>query len=946
MDRPSASAPRIDSRLQSEIDTSSISARSQRGRVGDPNDRSAATMVAAKMKPWIKFLDDVESKAKKEIAEEVGGVGSQPDIEAIAYEMAMQGVARESNPKIRSRKEAMVLERFPTAVSTKAEVAEPGLGAGEFSNVVLKPRRDPKTGEKIARPGIKTGMTSEQVKRQEADIANLGIKKRERTVTDIAQTGVDTVIKEEMANVQAAYEAGDKEAYEKANDRLTKALNTKLVATGEQSTIANERTARKDIGGKSGEEQGRGSVYGDQKPMEAGSKLEGKTNIPGTISAESGQVTRDAYDVMGAMVKDFRETITVNGKEVPNPDYNKYKDNPELGKFLQRFSGKDVRKLERILRKVSGDPGSDIHNMKRGEIIASFVKGLSIEGLAKSKAITDMSKGSSTRARESIPVARDKGPEERAMAGEKRQEIAKGLKLLNDVAGGTRTYGSRGPEKKLFQDDIARISDIFGPGSERAVGAAFGAAAAGNNKPLMAVQEALRVLARPGMSVEGKIRSSTPTGDAFSAIIGATGKQNPSVRAARAGIPGAKVPIGLEAEVQSKPQVDKPKMYSGLANERAKEKVRAEIKPGPAIGKAEPKQPDDITKAFEAVADNVSNGYLSEEKSIGGVVDTRREHIRAGRITTLQARQEMRRLMNRNTETLVEAYDADTRRMKSNEPSTNKIGSRQEGGKQPEETSLTTARKLELAVADLEEIDKKMKANKASSGTIARRKQVKEVYGSDKLAKKAGDLGYQQDKPGYESEKAGSIEAGDLGERLTFVPETYGQLREAIVNRIKLLKGQVSKSDRAIASSTKGLGSKQAQVTRAAMDEQQLAEERPVAEAAMLRANPGGVPYKGGVSTSTRTPRQGASPLPEFIQPSRTGRTPMVAPVGGRSLEDVSYPRGRDASEVTRKYKSGRLKKRGRQSRTQEAASRQRVLKTAPKELMSALMRIQGLPVE
>ena len=944
--RDFAPEPRIAEDIKNTIAVDQISARSQRGRVGDPGTVSAATTVGAKMSPFSRFLDDVESQAKKLITPEVGGVADQPNVEAIAYDMAMQAVAREKNPSVRSRKEAMVLERFPTAISTKAEVAEPGLGAGEFSNVVLKPRRDPKTGEKIARPGIKTGMTSKQIKRQEADIANLGIKKRERTVADIAQTGVDTVVQQEMANVQAAYDAGDKEAYEKAYDRFNKAFNAQSVIAKEHSMLSNERTAKKDVGGKSREERDRGSVHGDQETAKPGSKLEGKTSIPGTAPSESGDVTRDTADIMGAMVKDLRETIIVDGKEVPNPKYKEYIDNPELGKYLQRFSGKEVRKLERVLRKVSGDPGSDIHNMKRGEIIAAFAKGASIEALAKAKAITDMSKGSATRARESIPVARDKGPEERAMAKENRQEIFNGINLLNDVAVGARIYGERGPQKKLFQDDIARISDIFGPGSERAVGAAFGAAAAGNNKPIMAVVEALRVLARPGMSAEGKIRAGTPTGDAFAAIIGATGKQNPNVRAARAGIPGTPVPIGLEAEAQNKTPVGKPKMYSGLADEQTKEKARAEIKPGPTIGKAEPKPADEMTKAFEAVKDNVSNGYLSEEKTIGGVVDTRREHIRAGRITMLQARQEMRRLMNANTKTLVKAYEADTRRMKSNDPSTNKIGTRQADGKQPEEDSLTVARKLELAVADLEKIDKEMKAKKASSGTIARKQTYEEIYGSDKLAKKAGDLGHQQDKPGYESEKAGSIEAGDLGVRLTYIPETYGQMREAVVNRIKLLKGQVSKSDRALASSTKELGSKEAQVTRAAMDEQQLAEERPVTEAATRRASPGSSPYPRRLQIATERPKQSVSPLPEFIQPSRTGQTPMVTPVGSRSIGDFLYPRGRNASEIVRKYKTGKLKKPSRQTRAQEAAGRQRKLSAAPKQLMSALMRIQGLPVE
>jgi hypothetical protein len=542
------------------------------------------------------------------------------------------------------------------------------------------------------------------------------------------------------------------------------------------------------------------------------------------------------------------------------------------------------------------------------------------------------------------------------MASEKRKEISKAVTLIDNITSGSRIYGERGPGKKLFQDDIGRISQVFGRGSKRVVGAAMGAAAAGNNKPILAIQQALVAIARPGMSVQGKVASGTPTGDAFSAIIGATGKQSPNVRAARAGILGTPVPIGLEAETKSKPLVikplsdkplvDKPKMYSGLADEKSKEKVRAEIKPGPAIGKAEPKPADEMTKAFEAVKDNVSNGYLSEKKTIDGVIDTRRGHIEAGRITMLQARQEMRRLMNVNTKTLVKAYEADTRRMKSNDPSTNKIGTRQADGKQPDEDSLTVARKLELAVADLEKIDKEMKSKKASSGTVARKQTYEEVYGSDKLAKKAGDLGYQQDKPGYESEKAGSIESGDLGVRLTYIPETYGQMREAVVNRIKLLKGQVSKSDRELASSTKELGSKEAQVTRAAMDEQQLAEERPVSEAATRRASPGSSPYPRRLQISTKGKKKSASPLPEFIQPSRTGQTPMVTPVGSRSIGDFLYPRGRNASEIVRKYKTGKLKKPGRQTRAQEASGRQRKLSAAPKQLMSALMRIQGLPVE
>ena len=80
--------------------------------------------------------------------------------------------------------------------------------------------------------------------------------------------------------------------------------------------LSNERTAKKDVGGKSREERDRGSVYGDQETAKPGSKLEGKTSIPGTAPSESGDVTRDTADIMGAMVKDLRETIIVNGKDL------------------------------------------------------------------------------------------------------------------------------------------------------------------------------------------------------------------------------------------------------------------------------------------------------------------------------------------------------------------------------------------------------------------------------------------------------------------------------------------------------------------------------------------------------------------------------------------------------------------------------------------------------
>lgn len=555
----SASAARVEATSQAQ----GLSAPAVRARTGDPGEISGPQRIAIAVQRagfGGDFVESFKRKAKEFLIRAATEdresphyrsktfIPSEGDIKAQAFDMANRRIESVQEPKLKFALEKMARTAF-------GREQEPGTQPNLQKGVTKadKPRK---------------GITGENapVELTEEDKARLAAEQAELRPINLANAGVsEDVLRDDIAKMNEAIENGDERKYYQNLRKFEQRLAAHQVLKGEVSPIAAEWTATRDVGGMSRESQGRKQIYDESGPQKPGSDTEGKTSIKGTLKREPRAIAKDALDLI-AVDEDLRN------------------------EFLSRYSPTDQQALVDKFKILKDSPDTDAGELARGQLLRTFTKALSIEGLAKSMATTEEGKGAKQKRALSrvapSPVVEIARKDELA---QNKKRVASAI----DAIAGIRVGYNKLPineQRKRLVGDIKTIMSAFGGYTEnrlilrsvkQAVSNAAGKAAAGDLDPINKIGKALKLISsgRQIASAEKQIAGRKGDMSQLEAImtgLGTTVRGGPSTRAAKRGIVGVPAQTGSLPRSSQRTEVNYPSRSLKEAEAGIPAKVPAE----------------------------------------------------------------------------------------------------------------------------------------------------------------------------------------------------------------------------------------------------------------------------------------------------------------------------------------------------------------------------------
>jgi hypothetical protein len=440
-------------------------------RAGAPSERSGSQRIASYLKKkgfgadWDKRIRDQARNLL--IASETQDVGSpnygnkdyspnEADLKEVSYRLAMEQANRIDNPKARDLAQQLVSDTYGVEPSGKLQT---GVVKSD------KPRK-----------GL-LGQGAEGTR--EETIKELGARKRVRLAKDIAREGItDEVLKADIEKMERAKAEGDAAAYAEAERQFNQRLNANLAIDTEDGISLQDptRQAKKRISQFSKEAQGREDRFGQKDTGDRGGSTE-----EGKATEDAPEISRQAFDVLAA-------------------------DDDLTDKFFDRFSETDKKALRAKFKKIKDDPNSEAAQMTRADLMRTFNKALSIEGMVKAQTILgELGSPAARRAAKMQEVRDAASPETRR--GERREQlgnIRSAIKVIESVMSGARRYDSRTAGREAMTADIGSVMNAlrqYVPGNrlfqdrmQGQVRKAFGMAASGNVRPIGEIMRGLQML--------------------------------------------------------------------------------------------------------------------------------------------------------------------------------------------------------------------------------------------------------------------------------------------------------------------------------------------------------------------------------------------------------------------------------------------------------------------
>lgn len=861
-------------------------------RAGAPSERSGSQRIAAYLKKK-GFGDDWEKRIEDRardllIASERQRVGSpnfgnkdyipnDADLKEVSYRLAMEQANRIDNPKARDLAQQLVSDTYGVEPSGKLQV---GVVKSD------KPRKG------LIGPGAE-GTREEKIK-------ELGARKRVRLANQLAQQGItDDVLKAEIKEMERAVAEGDSAAYAEAERRFNQRLNTNLVASGDVSVQDLTRQSTRRVSDFTREESGRTGRYGEKAKGEE----PGRQPMEGKAVQDAPQMTREALDVLAA-------------------------DQDLTEKFLDRFSDIDKAAVIAKFKKIKDDPNSDAAQMTRADLLRTFNKALSIEGMVKAQTILgEVGSPAARRAAKMQEVRDAASPETRR--GERREQlknIRSAIKVIESVMSGTRRYDTRAGGREAMTADIGSVMNAlrqYVPGNrlfqdrmQGQVRKAFGMAASGNVRPIGEIMRGLQMLgqkAPPTIEEQvGSAKGDVPQLAAMMTGIGNRIRGGASTSRAKPGarnvLTGKRLKRGVAPAAEPKGGVETGGATgvaesAGLPLGRARGNVRQQPvrreEGGYQTGRPELNPP-------------------KVETGGGSYVPPKRYGLRGGRMSLAKAeRPSVEDLGVPTTDKLSNAFDqfmADTQsevlgkgdvRMQGRDAETmGKVRGRaserlrslmkaykdetKQLNEQKDIAEIRDAKQLAAAQKDLAALNKEIAAGKKKLDDIRR-------YVAPRQSKNIGE----------DVRRRVSVDEGDDFRPAVSRPknlpqtqdaETIRDYQAALEGRIKVLQGRVTMFERELARATQGkkIGPR---VMGAAVREGRRQE--------MPAIRQKGTPKQKGKSKARSTP-----PLPEVVQPTVTpGERDERAFTGGEFVKGVRQERGRKQSEPVKRAMRGKRMK-------------------------------------
>jgi hypothetical protein len=827
---PKTYSPAVESRVgkinAARAAETGLNAAAERGRIGDPASESNSQILArAVTKAGFggNFVEKFKKLARKNlIASEttrVGGdkkyVPDDADVTALAHEMARRKADNHPEPQMRS-----VLR----------DLADTGFNYQASGNLV-------KGIQKVEPEKVRKGLLGNQVvetPEQERERRKAQFIAQERRPARIAEEGVgDVAMRKNIAEMnkleaeaERALELGDIQlAEELKQKRMTlvtdfeSRFGAEGIMSGDFSPADTSRTAT-NVKGINAEERVRGAKgqrYSETRidTADKGSENEGLKNIPGTIATEPTETSERGWAVIASDPK----------------QYNKY---------LERFSDADVEAIEKAWSKFEGVqrtdkdgnkiPGRDyspIEQMRRGEILAKFAKGLGIEALGKHGEITakGMNKG----------VVR--GPEEEAIANERVSGVRASMNLIDDIISGKRSYSGLNKHETLRETgkDIRIIVDslknttgtknqrsVSERGTKRYVTKAINSAAAGNQYGLSSLRQQMASIIERGQLPEQQIASAVGSAPQVEAMLGDVGTrirggastiamrpfEDVTTGERRKGIGPAKIPLATEPvrtggvegsamrESVSRGAVlgessiparraptGSPARERGVSLRAQAERIRAANQPKEPEAPA-PREFKDLPKAA-----TLHDAVLEFKKSLD-TADV--NYGEGGTKSNLQ----MSRI-----DRLTRDY---VKEMRKNKP--NRVP-----------RQISNVRELSRAQAELDKLKAEVALNNKKLD------EVRRITSDFKSSFKQTGEGGEARKPLLFGPGSGAESAEGYS---TNVPESFGMYMDALQGRIKVLQGSVTEYEKVLEKAY-STGKLKPGVTRAALREGERGEMSP-----------------------------------------------------------------------------------------------------------------------
>jgi hypothetical protein len=845
-------------------------------RAGAPSERSGSQRIAAYLKKkgfgadWEKRIEDrardllIASERQRVGSPNFGNkdyIPNDADLKEVSYRLAMEQANRIDNPKARDLAQQLVSDTYGVAPSGKLQV---GVVKSD------KPRK-----------GL-IGQGAEGTR--EEKIKELGARKRVRLANQLAQQGITKeVLKADIDEMNRLEAEGDAAGYEEAKRRFYQRFAAHTAIEGDVSLQDPTSQSRKRITQFSKEAQGREDRFGQKDTGDrGGSTQEGKA------TEDAPEINRQAFDVLAA--------------------------DPELTeKFLERFSDADKAAVIAKFKKIKDDPNSEAAQMTRADLLRTFNKALSIEGMVKAQTILgEVGSPAARRAAKMQEVRDAASPETRR--GERREQlgnIRSAIKVIESVMSGTRRYDSRSGGREAMTADIGSVMNAlkqYVPGNrlfqdrmQGQVRKAFGMAASGNVRPIGEIMRGLQMLGQKAPptieeQVEGA-KGDVPQLAAMMTGVGnrirggaSTARAKPGARNVmtgkrlKKGVAPAAEPLGLVAKGE-KPALKLGEYY---AEYRDQEYSKGK-KPGP-------RQP------VQRVADNLDEAFDQF------MADTQSEVLGKGDVR-MQGRdaETMGKVRGRASErlrSLMKAYKDETKQL----------------NEQKDIAEIRDAKQLAAAQKDLAALNKEIAEGKKKLDDIRR-------YVAPRQSKNIGE-DVRRRVPVDEGDDFRPSVSRPKSLPQTQDAETIRDFQAALENRIKVLQGRVTMFERELARATqgKGIGPR---VMGAAVREGRRQE--------MPAIRQKGTPKQKGKSKARSTP-----PLPEVVQPTVTpSERDERAVTSGKFVKGVRQERGRKQSEPVKRAMRG---KRMRLKKTQKPGYVERMEDVAMVRKAGLAGLLEGLP--
>jgi hypothetical protein len=873
-------------------------------RAGAPSERSGSQRIASYLKKkgfgadWEKRIEDrardllIASERQRVGSPNYGNkdyIPNDADLKETSYRLAMEQANRIDNPKARDLAQQLVSDTYGVEPSGKLQV---GVVKSD------KPRK-----------GL-LGQGAEGTR--EEKIKELGARKRVRLASQVAQQGVTKEVLEADINEMNRLEAeGDVAGYEEAKRRFYLRFAAHTGIEGDVSLQDQTRQAKNRISEFSKEAEGRPDRFGQKDTGDrGGSTQEGKA------TEDAPEINRQAFDVLAA--------------------------DPELTeRVLDRFSDTDKAAVIAKFKKIKDDPNSDAAQMTRADLLRTFNKALSIEGMVKAQTILgEVGSPAARRAAKMQEVRDAASPETRR--GERREQlgnIRSAIKVIESVMSGARRYDSRAGGREAMTADIGSVMNAlkqYVPGNrlfqdrmQGQVRKAFGMAASGNVRPIGEIMRGMQMLGQKAPpSIEEQVGSAKGDVPQLAAIMTGVGNRirgGASTARVKPGarnvLTGKRLKRGVAPAAEPKGGVETGAATgvgesAGLPLGRARGNVRQQPvrqeEGGYATGRVELNPPKVETGGGSYVPPKrytPRGGRMSfvraERPSVEDLgvpttdklsnafdqfmADTQSEVLGKGDVR-MQGRdaQTMGKVRGRASErlrTLMKAYKDETKQL----------------NEQKDIAEIRDAKQLASAQKDLAALNREIADGKKRLDDIRR-------YVAPRQSKNIGE-DVRRRVPVDEGDDFRPNVSRPKNLPQTQDAETMRDYRAALEGRIKVLQRRVTIFERELARATQGkkIGPR---VMGAAVREGRRQE--------MPAIRQKGTPKQKGKSKARSTP-----PLPEVVQPSVTpGERDERAFTGGEFVKGVRQERGRKQSEPVKRAMRG---KRMRLKKTQKPGYVQRM---------------------